>query len=103
MALAFNASGGRGCISVTANTAPRLCAELQAASVAGDMETAHTLNERLFALHLAMFADTSPGPVKYAIGKTWGHMVGTVRLPIVEPSEAAKHRVDEALKTAGLL
>jgi len=103
MALAFNASGGSGCISVTANAAPRLCAEFQAASVTRDMETAHTLNERLFALHLAMFADTSPGPVKYAIGKTWGHMGGTVRLPIVEPSAAAKQKVDEALKTAGLL
>jgi 4-hydroxy-tetrahydrodipicolinate synthase len=102
MALAFNASGGRGCISVTANAAPRLCAEFQAASLSGDNATAHALNDRLFALHLAMFADTSPGPVKYAIGKTFGRVGGTVRLPIIEPNAAARAQVDEALKIAGL-
>lgn len=102
MALAFNASGGRGCISVTANAAPRLCAQFQSASLAGDMAAAHALNDRLFALHLAMFADTSPGPVKYAIGKTWGGMGAAVRLPIVAASAAARARIDDALERAGL-
>jgi 4-hydroxy-tetrahydrodipicolinate synthase len=102
MALAFNASGGKGCISVTANAAPRLCAEFQAASASGDLAKANALNDNLFALHLAMFADTSPGPVKYAIGRTWGHMGGAVRLPIVEPGAAARAKVDEALAVAGL-
>jgi 4-hydroxy-tetrahydrodipicolinate synthase len=102
MALGFNASGGRGCISVTANAAPRLCADFQAASAAGDLEKAHVLNDRLFALHLAMFADTSPGPVKYAITKTWGKMGSAVRLPILEANAVARAKVDDALKIAGL-
>jgi 4-hydroxy-tetrahydrodipicolinate synthase len=102
MALAFNASGGKGCISVTANAAPRLCAEFQAASAAGDIAKASALNDNLFALHLAMFADTSPGPVKYAVGKTWGHMGPTVRLPIVAPNMVARRVVDLALESAGI-
>lgn len=103
MALGFNASGGRGCISVTANVAPRLCAEFQAACAAGDWATAHVLNDRLYPLHLALFADASPGPVKYAIAKVWRGMGATVRLPITEPSAAAKATVDEALGRSGLI
>jgi 4-hydroxy-tetrahydrodipicolinate synthase len=66
-ALAFNAHGGTGCISVTANVAPRLCAEFQEATLAGDYAKALTLQDRLMPLHKALFCETSPGPVKYAV------------------------------------
>ena len=66
MALAFNAMGGRGCISVTANVAPRLCADFQAACQAGDYAKALELSGPAVPLHVAMFTDASPGPVKYA-------------------------------------
>lgn len=67
MALAFNAMGGRGCISVSANVAPRLCAEFQAACQSGDYAEALALQDRLWPLHDALFTDASPGPVKYAM------------------------------------
>ncbi len=102
MALAFNASGGEGCISVTANVAPQLCAEFQAASLAGDRAKAHALNERLFALHLALFTDASPGPVKYAVSRVVEWMTPDLRLPMTPPGEASRRAVDAALKTAGL-
>ena len=103
MALGFNASGGQGCISVTANVAPKLCAEFQAASLAGDYVKAHTLNEKLFALHLALFSDASPGPVKYAMTRVIDWMTPDLRLPMTPPSEASRKAVDEALEVAGLL
>ncbi len=103
MALGFNASGGQGCISVTANVAPKLCAEFQAASLAGDYVKAHTLNEKLFALHLALFSDASPGPVKYAMTRIIDWMTPDLRLPMTPPSEASCKSVDAALKIAGLL
>ncbi|RYY42104.1 MAG: 4-hydroxy-tetrahydrodipicolinate synthase, partial [Sphingomonadales bacterium] len=84
-ALAFNAMGGVGCISVTANVAPRLCADFQAAWTAGDRSTALKLHDRLFALHLAMFTDASPGPVKYALGKVRPGFPTELRLPMTEP------------------
>jgi 4-hydroxy-tetrahydrodipicolinate synthase len=102
MALPFNAGGGTGCISVTANVAPRLCADFQAAMTGGDMVRAHELNERLFPLHLAMFADASPGPVKYALSRVWGHATADVRLPMTVPSAAACAAIDAALAHAGL-
>jgi 4-hydroxy-tetrahydrodipicolinate synthase len=103
MALAFNASGGVGCISVTANVAPRLCAEFQAATMAGDFALARKLNDRLHALHAAMFLDASPGPVKYALAKTQDWITGDLRLPMTPPSESARAAVDSALEVAGLL
>ena len=103
MALGFNASGGQGCISVTANVAPKLCAEFQAASLAGDYVKAHTLNEKLFALHLALFSDASPGPVKYAMTRVADWMTPDLRLPMTPPGEASRKAVDEALEVAGLL
>lgn len=103
MALAFNAAGGAGCISVTANVAPRLCAAFQAASAAGDMVRAHELNERLFALHGAMFADASPGPVKYALSRLHDWLDDSVRLPLVPCSAEARRAVDAALEHAGLV
>ena len=103
MALGFNASGGQGCISVTANVAPKLCAEFQAASLAGDMAKAHNINEKLFPLHLALFSDASPGPVKYAMTRVADWMTPDLRLPMTPPGEASRKAVDEALEVAGLL
>ena len=103
MALGFNASGGQGCISVTANVAPKLCAEFQAASLAGDYVKAHALNERLFPLHLALFSDASPGPVKYAMTRIVDWMTPNLRLPMTPPSDASRKAVDAALGVAGLL
>lgn len=102
MALHYNAGGGVGCISVTANIAPKLCADFQAASLAGDMATAHDLNERLFALHQALFTDASPGPIKYAMAKVLGWIGAEVRLPLVACSAEASAAVDAALAKAGI-
>lgn len=102
MALGFNAMGGVGCISVTANVAPRLCAEFQRATLERDWDKALELQDRLFALHTAMFADASPGPAKYALGKVRPGFPQELRLPLTEPSDAAKRAVDEALEVAGL-
>ena len=69
LALGFMAMGGRGCISVTANVAPRLCADFYAACLAGDYAAALALQDKLFPLHAALFSDASPGPVKYALSR----------------------------------
>ncbi len=103
LALAFNAMGGVGCISVTANVAPGLCAEFQAVWAAGNIEKARDLHDRLFPLHKAMFADASPGPVKYALAKVRKGFPGGLRLPMTWPSEEAQKQVDTALKHAGLI
>lgn len=103
MALHYNAGGGAGCISVTANIAPRLCAEFQAASLAGDMIKAHELNERLFTLHQALFTDASPAPLKYAMAKVLDWIGEEVRLPLVACSAASRAAVDEGLARAGLV
>ena len=103
MALAYNAGGGTGCISVTANVAPRLCAEFQAASAAGDMAKAHDLNEKLFPLHQALFTDASPGPLKYALARVHDWLNEDVRLPLVVCSVEARKAVDAALEHAGLV
>jgi 4-hydroxy-tetrahydrodipicolinate synthase len=102
MALAFNAMGGVGCISVSANVAPRLCAEFQAACQAGDYAKALTYQDKLFPLHAALFTDASPGPVKYAMGKVRPGFPTGLRLPMVEPGEASRAAVDAALAHAGL-
>ena len=102
MALGFNAMGGVGCISVTANVAPRLCADFQAATLRRDWDRATELQDRLFALHTAMFADASPGPAKYALSKVRPGFPQELRLPLTEPSDAAKRTVDSALQAAGL-
>lgn len=102
MALQYNAGGGTGCISVTANVAPRLCAAFQAASLAGDTATAHTINERLFPLHQALFTDASPGPVKYAMARVLGWIEEDVRLPIIACSAESRKAVDAGLAHAGL-
>ena len=102
MALGFMAHGGQGCISVTANVAPKLCADFQAACLAGDYRQALALQDRLYPLHAALFTDSSPGPVKYALAKL-GKMKGDLRLPMVAPSEASQRAVDRALEHAGLI
>lgn len=102
-ALAFNAMGGIGCISVTANVAPRLCAEFQAAWTLGDNARALALHDRLYPLHIAMFTDASPGPVKYALGKVRPGFPGELRLPMTEASEASRAAIDAALAHAGLI
>jgi 4-hydroxy-tetrahydrodipicolinate synthase len=101
-ALGFNAHGGVGCISVTANVAPRLCSEFQQATLAGDYRTAIRLQDRLMPLHVALFVETSPSPVKFA-ASLLGLCRPDVRLPLVEPSEGCKKQVREAMVHAGLL
>jgi 4-hydroxy-tetrahydrodipicolinate synthase len=103
LALAGYAFGQAGCISVTANVAPKQCAELHAAAAVGDYATARTLNERLFPLHKALFADASPSPTKYAMARLHDWLTDETRLPITPASEAARAAVDSALKSAGLI
>jgi 4-hydroxy-tetrahydrodipicolinate synthase len=102
-ALAFNASGGVGCISVTAIVAPRLCANLQAACLQGDYTLARGINDKLHPLHTALFSDASPGPVKYALSRLHDWASDELRLPLVAPSDASKRAVDAALEHAGLI
>ncbi|UZK66974.1 4-hydroxy-tetrahydrodipicolinate synthase [Sphingomonas sp. M1-B02] len=102
-ALGFNAMGGTGCISVTANVAPKLCAEFQAAWAAGDTAQALALHDRLYPLHIAMFSDASPGPVKYALARVRPGFPAELRLPMTAPSEASRAAVDAALEYAGLI
>ncbi|HWK35314.1 4-hydroxy-tetrahydrodipicolinate synthase [Sphingomonas sp.] len=103
MALAFNATGGVGCISVTANVAPRLCADFQAATAAGDYATALAIHDRLFPLHAALFSDASPGPVKYALNRLKPEIPAELRLPMTPPSDDSRASVDAALAFAGLV
>jgi len=102
-ALGFMAMGGRGCISVTANIAPRQCADFQNACLDGRWEEALALQDRLYTLHDAMFCDASPGPVKYALSRVRPDIPTDVRLPITWPSGAARATVDRALEIAGLV
>lgn len=102
-ALAFNAMGGVGCISVTANVAPRLCSDFQKAMREGRWDAALELQDRLFPLHTALFTDASPGPVKYALSRVRPGFPTGLRLPLVEASEASRRAVDKALEHAGLI
>jgi len=103
MALGFNAMGGVGCISVTANIAPKLCAEFQAATRERRWDDALALQDRLYPLHAALFSDASPGPAKYALSKVRPGFLSELRLPMTEPSAASKALVDQALTHAGLI
>ena len=103
LSLASNASGASGCISVTANVAPRLCAEFQAACAAGDYAKARELNDVLYPLHKALFSDASPGPIKYALSRVIEGFPTDLRLPMTPPSEASRKAVDAALEGAGLI
>jgi 4-hydroxy-tetrahydrodipicolinate synthase len=97
----FLAAGGVGCISVTANIAPRMCSNLHKAWQTGDITTVMDLQDRLMPLHTSMFCETSPGPVKYA-ASLLGKCTAEARLPICEISEASKKIVKEAMANAGL-
>ncbi len=102
LALAQMAHGGVGCISVTANIAPRQLSDFQNACLAGDFVKARALHDRLAPLHESLFVETSPSPVKYA-ASLLGKCEATVRLPLVEPQDSTKQRVREAMVMAGLL
>ena len=101
--LPHSAAGGSGAISVTANVAPKLCAEFHDAIAANELAKARELNDRLFPLHYAMFSDASPAPVKYALSRVMEGFTDEVRLPLVPASEASRKAVDEALEFAGLV
>jgi 4-hydroxy-tetrahydrodipicolinate synthase len=103
IALGYMAMGGAGCISVTANVAPRLCADFQAACREGRWSDALALQDRLFPLHTALFTDASPGPAKYALSRVRPEMPVDLRLPLTWPSEDSRREVDAALEHAGLL
>src|SRR5437588_1708237 len=101
-ALGFMAHGGHGCISVTANVAPRLCAEFQNACLNGDYATALKLQDKLMPLHTALFIETNPAPAKYALS-VLGKCSDIVRLPMVPLAERSKTAVREAMVHAGLI
>ena len=100
--MAFLAQGGHGCISVTANVAPRLLSEMHGAWRRGDVKSAMSINERLTPLHEALFCEASPGPVKYAANML-GHCQADLRLPLCEIADASKQKVQRALASAGLI
>ena len=101
-ALGFNAHGGHGCISVTSNVAPRLCAEFQGACLKGDYATALKLHDKLMPLHNALFVETSPSPAKYALS-VLGKCAEAVRLPLVPVSDKTRATVRDAMVHAGLI
>ena len=101
-ALAFLAHGGHGCISVTANVAPALCAAMHEAWAEGQPARALAIQEKLFPLHTALFLENSPAPAKYALHRL-GRCAADLRLPLVEVGPATAAAVDAALAHAGLL
>jgi 4-hydroxy-tetrahydrodipicolinate synthase len=100
-AVGFNAHGGRGCISVTANVAPKLCAQIQAAALQGDFDAAREADAKLAELHKVMFIEPSPAPAKYACS-LFGLCSDEVRLPIIPCSDAAKAKINAVMTQAGL-
>jgi 4-hydroxy-tetrahydrodipicolinate synthase len=101
-ALGYMAHGGHGCISVTANVAPRLCAEFQAACLAGDFRKALALQDRLMPLHRAMFLEPNPAGPKWGLHRL-GRIAAEVRLPLVSLSPAAQAEMEAAMAHAGLI
>jgi 4-hydroxy-tetrahydrodipicolinate synthase len=101
-AIAFMGQGGDGCISVTANVAPRACADMHQAWRRGETATAMKINERLLPLHDALFCETSPAPVKYACSLL-GKSTSDVRLPLVPASAQAQEQVRAAMRSSGVL
>ena len=100
-ALGFNAHGGLGCISVTANVAPRLCAEFQEATLAGDYAKALEYQDRLMPLHTAIFIEPGLAGAKYALSRL-GRCAEEVRLPLLPITEGTRRAIDEAMEFAGL-
>ena len=103
MTLGYMAMGGAGAISVTANIAPRLCADFQNACLEGRWADALALQDRLYPLHAALFTDASPGPAKYALNKIRPEFSAELRLPMTPPSQASREAIDAALAHAGLI
>lgn len=103
MALGFNAMGGVGCVSVTANVAPKLCSDFQKAMRENRWNDALQLQDKLYPLHAALFSDASPAPTKYALTRIRNDFPPDLRLPLVEASDASKRAVDAALVHAGLI
>ncbi len=101
-ALPFLAAGGHGCISVTANVAPRLCSEMHRAWQDGLVERAMAIQDRLVGLHDAMFVESNPGPVKYAVSLL-GHGTEHCRLPMAPVADSTRAQVRSAMQGAGLL
>jgi 4-hydroxy-tetrahydrodipicolinate synthase len=101
-ALGYMAHGGHGCVSVTANVAPRLCAQFQEACMKGAFDAALQIQDRLMPLHDAMFCEASPAPVKYA-ASLLGLSSDEVRLPMMAATDAARDKVKAAMQSAGLL
>jgi len=101
-AVAYLAQGGDGCISVTANVAPRLCSEMHKAWQRGDVKTVREINERLIPLHDALFAETSPAPVKYA-ASLLGRCTAEVRQPLWQTTPETQDKVQRAMRSAGLV
>jgi 4-hydroxy-tetrahydrodipicolinate synthase len=101
-ALGFMAHGGHGCISVTSNVAPRLCAEFQAACLRGDFNVALKLQDKLAPLHINLFVETSPAPIKYALSLI-GKCANVLRLPMVPATDKAQTAVRQAMVHAGLI
>ena len=101
-ALGFNAHGGQGCISVTANIAPALCSEFQLACLGSNFKRALEIQDRLMPLHDALFVESNPGPVKYAAEKL-GLCSGETRPPLAPLAAASKAKVDAALAKVGLV
>lgn len=101
-ALGFNAHGGRGCISVTANVAPQLCAEMQEATLRGDYDTALEITDRLMPLHQAIFLEPGLAGAKHGLSLL-GRCAGETRLPLLPPSDGTKVAIKDAMVHAGLL
>ena len=101
-AVAYNAGGGNGCISVTANVAPALCAEMQNACRDGDFKAALAIQDRLMPLHMALFAEPSPAGVKYAVSRL-GFCTEVCRLPVMPLSEVARDNIELAMRDLGLI
>jgi 4-hydroxy-tetrahydrodipicolinate synthase len=101
-ALGFMVHGGHGCISVTANVAPALCARFQEACLEGDFGSALALQDRLLPLHSSLFIESSPGPVKYGVSLL-GKCSGELRLPLVAPVEDTREKVRAAMTHVGVL
>lgn len=101
-AVGFNAMGGDGCISVSANVAPELLAQIHAAALSGDYGRASELEAKAYKLHRALFLSPSPGPAKYALSRL-GLCEPDIRLPLLPPSDAVKAEIDDAMRLAGVL
>jgi len=100
--LGYMAHGGHGCISVTSNVAPRLCADFHRAWQRGDVTTALGIHDKLMPLHTNLFIESNPAPVKYALSLL-GKMEETLRLPMVPVSEPTRKVVRGAMVHAGLI